>query len=353
MASLTEAPILTRKFVRFAIYGIILIIIVRYAWLGAAAIFTRLNPPEPPKATTAFGKLPVLPFPEKSKLENVVYTLQTTEGTLPLLPELIEVYEMPEIESSIQGLESAKQKAQSFGFQPAGQLVVETVPNVYIFKKQNKPSNFTINIVTGVFSISYDIAADTSVLNQIPPAPSAAIQSAHGFFGRANLDQPDLAGPETTELLRIENGRFVKADSLSEAEITKVNLFRKNFGVKGDIRSVTPDMPESNVWVMFSGSSNEVIAAEYHYFPINMEKYGTYPLKTSDEAWEELKNGKGYIANAGQRSSNEIIVRKVYLAYYDAGQYAKYYQPVVVFEGDNGFMGYVPAVENEYYGTDK
>jgi hypothetical protein len=43
-------------------------------------------------------------------------------------------------------------------------------------------------------------------------------------------------------------------------------------------------------------------------------------------------------------------VRKIYLAYYDAGVYTEFYQPVFVFEGDKDFVGYVPAVTTDYYG---
>lgn len=350
MASLTEASILSRKIIRYGLYLLILVIVGRISWSVGASIYRRLNPPEPPKATAAFGKLPALPFPEKKKLENVVYTLQTTTGSLPELPALVEVYEMPEAQSSLQGLEQAKRIAQTLGFNPNGKLVVENVPNVYRFQKDSKPSNFTINIITGVFSISYDIASDPQVLSQIPPAPTQAVSQARSFLSRAGLDQADLTGPEKNEFLRNDKGTFVPVSSLSEAQVIKVNLFRKGYGAKGDIPAVTQNMPEANFWIMFAGKGNDVLAAEYHYFPIDAEKYGTYTIKTADQAWQELKDGKAYIANSGQRNSNEIIIRKVYVAYYDAGQYTAYYQPVVVFEGDGGFYAYVPAVVDEFYG---
>jgi hypothetical protein len=352
MASLTEASILSRKIIRYGLYALILIVVGRFAWIGIAAVYRRINPPEPPKASAAFGKLPLLPFPEKPQLQNISYKIETAEGGLPVLPELMSVYEMPQAQSSIQGLEAAKTKAQSFGFNPQGQLLVESVPNVYLFRRNGRPSSFTINIITGVFSISYDIASDPGVLGQLPPAPSPAVDNAHNFLRQADLDQVDLDGKETIQLLRVENGRFVPAISLSEAQVTKVNIFRKNYGVKEDVPAVTPDMPEANVWFMFSGRSNEVIAAEYHYFPLNEKVVETYSIKTSETAFEELKSGKAYIANPGAQASNEVVIRKVYSAYYDPGQYTPYYQPVIVFEGDGGFYAYVPAILDEYYGKE-
>ena len=74
---------------------------------------------------------------------------------------------------------------------------------------------------------------------------------------------------------------------------------------------------------------------------------------SAEQAFQDLKDGKGYIANSGDRSStNEVVIRKVYLGYYDAGQYQPFYQPVVVFEGDGNFWAYVPAVNDDNYGAE-
>ncbi|KKQ73667.1 MAG: hypothetical protein US95_C0050G0001, partial [Candidatus Woesebacteria bacterium GW2011_GWB1_38_5] len=43
-----------------------------------------------------------------------------------------------------------------------------------------------------------------------------------------------------------------------------------------------------------------------------------------------------------------IVIRKVYLAYYDPDQYTEYYQPVIVFEGDDDFTAYVSAIIDDY-----
>jgi hypothetical protein len=352
MASLTEASILTRKIIRYGLYLLIIVIVGRFLWWAGTSLYARLNPPEPPKPTAAFGKLPKLPFPEdpSKKLENVTYTLQTTDGALPTFPELVAIYQMPEPQSNLQGLEAAKQKAQSLGFSQDGKLSIDKVPNIYRFDKIGKPSHLTMNIITGVFSISYDVASDPTVLGQQPPAPSQAVSQAQGYLTRAGSDAEDLVGPTTTEFLRAEKGNFVQASSLSEADVTKINIFRKNYGPKEEYPAVTANMPEANVWLMLSGRTNEVLAAEFHYFPVDSTKSGTYSIKTAQQAWDQLKEGKGYIANPGQRSTTEVIVRKVYLGYYDAGQYTPYYQPVVVFEGDGGFFGYVPAVVDDFYG---
>jgi len=68
-------------------------------------------------------------------------------------------------------------------------------------------------------------------------------------------------------------------------------------------------------------------------------------LRTIQQAWEELKAGKGYIAQIDNGVS-EVTVRKVELAYFDSFEPQKYMQPVYVFSGDNNFVGYIQAVKD-------
>ena len=92
------------------------------------------------------------------------------------------------------------------------------------------------------------------------------------------------------------------------------------------------------------------MAGENLYFPVDKAKFATYPLKSSSQAFEELKNSQAYIASIGQNLGGLVSIRKVYLAYYDAGFPVDFYQPIIVFEGDKNFMAYVPAVISDYYG---
>jgi len=353
MASLTETSIIARKVIRYVIYCVVLIIILRFTINLGVSIYHKFVPPPEPEPTVAFGKLPKLPFPERPTLSNLTYTLETPDGKLPLLPEQAEVYFMPPLASNIRALDSAKEKASALGFNPNGRLLVENVPNVYIFQKSIGTSTLTMNIISGVFSISYDLTVDPSVIGNLPPGPDAAVGQARSYLGNAGLLQEDTKESRTSyEFLRIENGKFVPAVSLSEAAVIKVNIFRKDYGK--EIPAVTPEGKEANIWFMLSGAgTRQVIAAEYHYFPIDLQKSGTYPLKTSEAAWEELKNGGAFITTFKNTSSTNVTIRRVYLGYYDAGQYAEFYQPVVVFEGDDDFIAYVPAIVPNFYGGEE
>jgi hypothetical protein len=350
MASLSQTAIRARKAIRYGIYILIVLIVARSAIKTGIAVFRALFPPPSPKPTVVFGKLPPIPFPEKEPPSDLAYTLETVQGKLPTFPEQMEVYYMPPIASNINALEAARANASKLGFSSSETSIVEKVKNVYLFQKPKPPSTLTMNIITGIFSISYDINSYPYVLDGLPPTPEEAVLKARSFLASAGYLPDDLEeGPATHELLRVKEGKIMPAISLSDANITKVNIFRNNVGKNSEFLSVTPDMPEANVWFMFAGQKGEIIAAEYHHFPMSKDQSGTYPIKTAEEAWEELKSGKAYIANPGENGSKQITIRGSYLAYYDAGLYTKFYQPVVVFWGDNKFIAFVPAITDEYY----
>ncbi len=205
-------------------------------------------------------------------------------------------------------------------------------------------------IITGSFSLSYDLNADPSPISVKPPLPELARNSIKSFLSSASLYPKDLEeGKIESKYLKTEGGSFVPALSQSDANLVRIDLFRKNYS---DLPVVTQTPKDGNVWFMVSGvrdRGKEILAGEYYYFPIDESKSSTYPIKTGDQAWQELNEGKYYLASAGTTVEGENIkIRKVYLAYYDAGVYTQFLQPVYVFEGDKDFVAYVSAVNSNY-----
>ncbi len=347
MTRLTQISIITRKIIRYSIYGIIGIIILRGAILGAIQIYRHFFPEPPPPPTVAFGKLPKLPFPQKDTPNNLQFRLETATGSLPEFPYTVKVFYMPKISPTLLSLDYTQKKAISLGFDGEQNQITETV---YSFKNSKYPAELKISIATGVFSISYNLAEDPSPLNKRPPTPEIAATKARSFLSRGSLLAKDLSGPTTTEPVKLEGSKIIGTISLSEANFVKVNFFRKDYD---QYPAVTPDPKEANVWLIVSGESQrekEIIAGEYHYFPVDETKYATYPVKTAQDAWNELTSQKAYIASLGENKDQQITIRRIYLAYYDAGVQTDFYQPVIVFEGDKNFKAYVPAVTSQYYG---
>lgn len=344
MASLTQVAITTRKTVRYSIYAIIILIIGRIVLGIFISIAQQLFPAPPPPPTLSFGKLPALPFPEKKDLPSLTYTIQTPEGGLPAFSTQAKVYFMPQSRPDLLSLDKAKTKAASLGFTGTANQLNSAI---YQFTSSNGFSTLQMNIVDGTFSIGYNLNADSSPLSQEPPAPEVAGSDAKNFLSSAGVLPDDLTGPTTPELLKVQNKQLISAISLSDANLIKINLFRKDYD---KIPSVTKNPNQANVWAIISGGQGKlVIGVQYYYYPVDETQFATYPIKTSDQALKDLQAGKGFIANLGDNNSGKIIIRRVYLAYFDSGVPMQFYQPIVVFEGDNGFVAYEPAVLTSYY----
>jgi hypothetical protein len=347
MASLTQTAIMTRKIIRFALYGMIFLIVGKIVLDISIGIYRKIFPPPPPPPTVSFGKLPVLPFAENQGLPELSITVETPDGKLPELPTQMKIYFMPKPLQTQLSLDEARKKAADLGFSPDG---VQESEVTYSFPHKGVLSTFRTNIVSGAFSITYDLPADPGVLDRVPPAPEIAVSQVRSYLSQADLLPDDLTGPTKHEFLRAESGRFTTALALSDADVVKVNLFRKDYE---EYPSLTLNPDEGNIWFMVGGAQErdkQMIAAEYHYFPLDEKKTSTYPIKTAQAALEDLAGKKGYVAKLGTNDSGKIVVRRIYLAYFDPGVPSDFFQPIVVFEGDNGFIAYVPAVVWDYYG---
>lgn len=346
MVTLTYASITARKSIRYTIYFIIFLIIGRLVLNGGIALYKRIFPPAPEPATVAFGKLTKLPFPDKNKT-NLQFVLETTDGEIPKFPVKANVYFMPKKSANLLSLDYAKDTAKKLGFNPEPQQISDSL---YKFNHRSSLATLEIDIITGAFSISYDLNADPLPISVKPTQPEITSTIVKSFLTSGNLLASDLTGETRHQFLKTSNGSFVPAVSLSDANITRIDIFRKNYN---QLPVVTNEPNKSNVWFLASGvreKGRDIIAGEYHYFPVDETKLATYPIKTGEQAWQELLNNNYYPASYGTAIENDTIkIRRIYLAYFDPGVYTEFFQPVFVFEGDKDFVGYVPAVTQEYY----
>jgi len=60
-----------------------------------------------------------------------------------------------------------------------------------------------------------------------------------------------------------------------------------------------------------------------------------------------LINGKGKVV-AATKGVKKVTIKKMFISYFDPDVYQSFLQPVYVFLGDNDFVGYVPAISNQY-----
>lgn len=350
MASLTNIAITSRKIVRYTIYFILFLIVGRIFLNAGVKVYKKVFPAPTPAPTVKYGKLTKVPFPENGITAKLTYTLETADGELPKdIPTQAKVYFMPKISANLLSLDATKNKATALGFTTDQQQISDTV---YKFKNQNYPSYLQINIVTNTFSISYDLATDKTPISFKPPVAEVAASNFKTILSEANMLPTDLTGMTTHDFLKISDGKLVSAISLSESNFVKINLFRKDYD---NLPSETGNPDQANVWAIMSGAGNSgqrIIACEYHYRSVDESQYSTYPIKTPETAYAELQSGQAFIASIGLNNDGDNLkIRHIYLAYFDPDADTEYYQPIYVFEGDNGFKAYLPAITSDYYQT--
>ncbi|MEO6508530.1 MAG: hypothetical protein ABIO02_01125, partial [Patescibacteria group bacterium] len=127
------------------------------------------------------------------------------------------------------------------------------------------------------------------------------------------------------------------------------DFFRPDIdAIPSPISTVTSKFPNSQNYVamVFANNEMKVVKAQVQYFERSADQVGLYPLKSGDAAWQQLQEGKGYVINKHPDQTN-IVIKKMFLAYYDPDEYQPYLEPVYVFIGEDDFVGYVPAVIDE------
>src|SRR3989344_446524 len=354
-SSLTDIAIKMRQIIRYGIVAFILIIIGRFALGVAINLYSVYGPkPAPPPPTVGFNRLPEISFPDRGiELPELHYTVEIPPSTITKYPIRIYVFFMPKKTAVLSSYDDMVKIADSFGFtsQP-----IQLSESLFRFIHNSLPSTLEINIVKKRFSVSYNLAADSAPLNQRPPVPEVAKSTVVKLLQGGAIYPTDLAdGTSEHEFLKVEGQNLVRALSLSDANLVRVNLFRKGVTLSKDlvIPTVTADPNRANVWFIVSGvrGAGGIIAGEYKYTSIAIDQPETYPIKTLQDALNDLNTGQAYIANLGLNVDGNVTIRRAYLAYYDPEQAGEFFQPVYVFEGDGDFTAYVPAVTNDYYGA--
>lgn len=349
MATLTETAYLTRRTINWAILAIIGYVILRFFWGIFVFLWLSVFPPKAPPPNHAFGKLPVLrfPTPTASPSGQLVFRLETIEGSVPRASESASVYFMPKNPPNFLGIPKTQDFAKRLGL--SSTPVAET-KNIYRFNDPDTPlRRLRYDIVSNNFILRYDFELDTSLFTEKAiPLPGAAISEARSMLQTYNLYPDDFSGGQVkTAFLKLVGNRLITTTSASGADSVRVDFFRKPIG---QMKLLPQDPAEAPISFIFSGSRSEkrrILQLAYTYWPIDDKTVATYKLRTSMTAWQDLQNGNGFIARYPTTGAT-VVVRSVSLAYYDSFEPQTYLQPIFVFEGDDGFVGYVPAVSSEW-----
>ncbi|MBI4062537.1 hypothetical protein HY410_01300 [Candidatus Gottesmanbacteria bacterium] len=344
MATLTETAYYTRRSINWLILAVIGYIILRFSWTIFVAAWLAIFPPKPPPPNNAFGVLPKLQFPQQSSPSGQLsFRLETIQGRVPAASESAIVYFMPKSPANLLALNETQKFAERLSLNPNP---IQETKNIYRFADPNFIlRSLRYDIVSNNFILRYRFEEDTGVLNEKNFAGSdALLNEARSLLQSYGLYTNDIQlGKSSVTFFKLVGDKLVPTTSLSTADAVRVDFFRKTIG---NTAVVIPNPDEGPINFIFSGSTNtkqRILQFAYTYWPIDYDTTARYGLKNSTVAWQELQGGAGYIARY-PKTGQAAVVRNVYLAYYDSYDPQTYLQPVFVFEGDNDFMAYVPAV---------
>lgn len=293
----------------------------------------------PTAPTVKFGKLPKIVFPQSQINKKITYSLNTLSGKLPNFPKSVKVYKTIPFTPSLLSLKNAQERVAKINFREPPVPLSDTS---YQWNLSNG-DKIIMDVVSSNFSYSssslFNLSTDTL------PDKNLAITKATSFLENISSLPGDIDSAKTkTTPLSIENSTFVLASSLSTARIIRVDFFQKNVN---DLPILYPNPFQSTMSVLIGSDGYEgiVVQANFSHQDIS-EIYATYPIKTAEEALSQLKEGKVYIA--GYYGEGKVLINNIFLGYYMGNDLQTYLMPIIVFQGDNGFVAYISAVKEAW-----
>lgn len=348
--NLTKATNFGRGFVKWGIVALTVLIVGRFAVEGAISFYKMLNPPPPPPPTQGFGALPLIKFPEQTPEDRPIAIREEFAFTaFPSFGDRAQVFFMPKRVPSLLDIDRAKEVASSLGF------VNEPEPLRAQQYRWDKLRPITSALEMDILTYNLDFTTDylsrpELILNQSVPTTFDSVERVRTFLNRGKLLPSDMATASgRVRYLRSVGGELRTAVAASEADFVEVNLNRTPLHSRHHF--YTPDARKGVVHAIVSGSSQTeaIVHLERNYFNIDYQLVHTYYLRSAESAWQLLQAGEGYIANPG--TNETAIVREVFLGYFDSFEPQDFMQPIYVFSGDDGFVGYVPALTPGSYKT--
>ena len=367
----------TVEFARKSLLGILLggvaIILLILLFRLGVLIKDTLFPAKALPANHLFGTLPALGFPKNVTDTPFTYNVNTVSGGLPQFPDRLNIYPIKQPQPNLLNLNKAKSKVLSLDFKDENsKLVPETALDNINYEWQENAGlrrKITFNTVTFDFKLQSNYLSSLTILGAKELSDEEhAINTALSFLTSIDQLPKDVDKEKSTiQLLSIIDSALSPTTSLSKSQVIKVDLHQKDVAydlntgipqssggfkvIKMSLPILYPNPPGSTMsfWIASGQSLPQVVAAKYVYKTADIKpgSEATYPVKTAAAAFEELKNGKAYIA-AYFGTQNEIAINKIYLAYYLSESSQEYLMPIIVFEGENGFFAYVSAVKDEW-----
>jgi hypothetical protein len=347
--TLTETAQYTKK----ALVIVAITLVVIFSLWGGISYYLATRPVEVviELPTKNFGLLPKPPLPKSKLTGKLSYNINTETGALPTgFPYLMKVYFLPRLGTTFLAPDKAKKLASSFSFKNGPEILS---PTMYRFT-DDKGGEFLFDLDSGNFRFKRPIATssadpDDNYLDREEPqieSENVMINNFRKYLNDRGTMPDQLSGGKSKV--------FYNKPRQTEASEANVTLWQQDIKEGSDENPiyypiVTPEYSQGlvkGVVTRFEKLENRYLSIDFIYWPVDLARFETYPVKTVEQAYEQLQNGEGTVVVPYSKSNVEID--KVYLAYILPKEYTPYLQPVYVFEGA-GFAAYIPAITHDNF----
>lgn len=318
--------------------GIILIIYILVK--GGGLIRDLFFPKPPPTPLQAFGLLSHVAFPKQdSPAPLAQYRKNTIDGQLPQLPDRANVYKLITPEPNLLALENAKNTLDSMDF-IENQVKLSDI--LYRWTQSRTGIVIEYNIVTKNFSITSDYQTNPFLAAQsMLPSEEEVVSDIQNYLSsiRSNITNIDFEKTKV-EYLEQQNGLLVAAQNLGSTRFARVTLMQKPIE-EISVVYPNPSSPILSFIISYPDGHFQILEGDFYNHIISSEDKSDYPIKTADQALEELEKGNAYILNP--LSLPVVDITNVELKYYLSKDSNDFLLPVIVFTGIN-FTAYVEAI---------
>lgn len=336
--TLSQTAALTRQIITLAIIALILGTVSFIGYRIWYANYLASLPPVEEKPDAKFGILPLPDFPQAQvSSSNFSYSVDTSTGNLPKVgidpgfEKLVKVYFVTKTFASLLSAEKSQNLATKFGIQTQPEILSETS---YRFKDQTKTLTIDLNSGNFMFIQEATISGQEGLDND-----NKLISDFGQHLENLGIFNEDL-----------KSGRSKILHPPTEPAVAQISLWPSPINNK-PILTPQFDISLINARIFKSADNlNNYLSLNFTYYPIDTSTFATYPLKSTEDAFADLKSGKGVVLIEPLKAN--VSITSVYLGYFMPENYSAYLQPIFVFEGPH-FVAYVPAVSNEFISSNQ
>lgn len=329
--TLTQTAIIVKQLIFFSIIFLILAISGLIGYRFWYNYNLSQTPPPEEKPNLLFGKLPAPDFPPiLVSSSNFTYSIDTVTGNLPKLGQdpgfdkIIKVFFIPKPYATLLAPDRSKSLAENLNLFSEPQILSETE---YRYESEGKTLN--INLDSGNFTyINNNVQKETQSLD----SDEKLIADFKRILQRVGVFKEKLGAKSKVSILQNQNNATSSAQiSLWQDPLDKREIYTPKFNqalITAEVQGLAQDL-------------QNYLSISYTFWTIDETTFATYPAKSPQQAFEDLKNGLGVVIIEPAKS--QVSITSLSLGYYLSDQYTPYLLPIYVFEGPH-FVSYISAV---------